>query len=124
MENMKAKFEGKRPTNKQMYEILEEGYNEAIEWTKDNNNKSPQELICLVLNTISYGLNKTSETHDIDFLLSSIATYLSLFKFGEKKKRTIFEKTMASFSDHLNEKDAINCFEFLRILLDHTKKLV
>lgn len=121
---VKFDFEGKRPTNKQLYELLELGYEQADAWTKDKSKPRPHELATALLNIINSGLNMTAETHEIDYILSAIATYVNTFRFGEKNKRAIFEKTMASISSVLEKDGSINALSLFRILLDHTSKLV
>ena len=124
MSNFNIEIDGKKAKNSEIFELLEIGYEQAVKWTESKENEKPHELVTMLLNLINAALKQTSETHEIEYIFEMIAMYLDVFRFGEKKRRTIFEKTMASLSEAFKNEGGVNALSVFRILLDHTSKLV
>lgn len=121
-------FEGKRPTNKEILNVLTNGYEVAVKLIENKGEgEKPNELTICMLNLITSCLKATAEEHNIEYIFSAIATYINLFKFkSENKGRQIFEKTMAKISEILSDETRIcvSPIELLAILNDNAKKVV
>ena len=119
------KFEGKKPKNKDLFNLIETNLQKAKDFIKSNGeSEKPHDIVIVLLNVIGESLRNTGKEYKIEFLLEAIATYVNLFSFNERKKRIIFEKTMAKISDILQEKEGISPIDTLEILLENTKKVV
>lgn len=123
---MQVKFEGKRATNKEIFEMFEEqlGLIKRMVSKEAKDDELPNQLTTMVMNVISLSLKELQTSYDIEDLLKAIAMYVNIYKFGEKKKRTLFEKSIAKFSDTIGERGYVTPLEFFEILLDITKPLV
>ena len=121
-------FEGKRPTNKEILNVLTNGYEVAVKLIENKGEgEKPNEMTTIMLNLITSCLKATAAEHNIEYLFTAIATYINLFKFkSENKGRQIFEKTMAKISDILNDENRsfVTPIEILSILNDNAKKVV
>lgn len=123
---MQVKFEGKRATNKEILEMFEDQLVliKRMVSKEAKEDELPNQLTTMVMNVISLSLKELQTSYDIEDLLKAIAMYVNIYKFGEKKKRTLFEKSIAKFSDTIGERGYVTPLEFFEILLDITKPLV
>lgn len=122
------KFEGKRPTNKEMLNTLINGFDCAKKLIENKGEgEKPNEITTVMLNVISQCVKMTAQEHNIEYLFGALASYIKLFKFKTSDKgRKIFEKSMARISERLGdeEKGQISPIQILEILINETKKVV
>lgn len=123
---MQVNFEGKRATNKEIFEMFEEQLNliKRVINKESEDNEKPNQLTTMIMNVISLSLKDLQTSYDIRDLLEAIDVYINIYRFGKKKQRTLLEKTIARFDETLNERGCITPIEFFEILLDITKPLV
>lgn len=115
----------KRPTNKELLTLFEEELEVAKKLIANKGEgQKPNELVTIILNVISVSLKDAAKEDQIDYLLNGIAYYVNLYRFNERKKRELFEKSFARISEQIMEKGLINAIETLEILVNTTKKLV